>query len=207
MATPFTNHEIEVDGLRVPLRQPVVAAILAWLIPGAGHYYQGRTGKAALYGSTILMLFVIGMVLSGGKAVYWSWSNEDWRLQYLCQVGVGVPAMPALLQAYMDPSGAKRYPDPNWRNFQKKPSSTAQLDEWHRSTSSGFDLGTLYTMVAGLLNILVVLDAFGGPLPMLGHDSRGKVKKDRKPPLSDPPAESASKPQASGGQASSGQVP
>ena len=45
------------------------------------------------------------------------------------------------------------------------PRSTRDLDDFNRKTASGFDMGTLYTMVAGLLNILVIFDAFAGPLP------------------------------------------
>ena len=41
----------------------------------------------------------------------------------------------------------------------------AELDSWHEKTASGFDMGTLYTMISGLLNLLVVFDAFAGPLP------------------------------------------
>ena len=29
----------------VPLKNPAKAAFLAWLVPGLGHFYQGRTGK------------------------------------------------------------------------------------------------------------------------------------------------------------------
>lgn len=179
MSASLNSQEVEVDGLRIQLRQREFAAFLAWLLPGSGHFYQGRKGKGALYSSTVLSLFIIGMVLSGGKAIYWSWTAEDWRLQYICQFGMGLPALPALAQAYIDPNGTKRHPDPDLRNFQKKPANTALLDEWHRATSSGFDLGTLYTMVAGLLNILIVFDAYAGPLPMPGNDQRKKNQPDK----------------------------
>src|SRR5262245_54445208 len=33
------------DTLDVELKDPPLAAFLAWLVPGLGHIYQGRTGK------------------------------------------------------------------------------------------------------------------------------------------------------------------
>jgi len=39
-----------------------------------------------------------------------------------------------------------------------------QLSQWHRRLGRRFEIGTLYTVLAGMLNLLVVLDAFAGPL-------------------------------------------
>ena len=33
----------------VELKDPMIAALLAWLIPGMGHFYQGRFAKAILF--------------------------------------------------------------------------------------------------------------------------------------------------------------
>jgi hypothetical protein len=38
------------------------------------------------------------------------------------------------------------------------------LDDLSRKLANFFELGTLYTMVAGLLNVLVIYDAWGGPV-------------------------------------------
>ena len=43
----------------IPMRNPAIAAFLAWLIPGLGHYYQGRKGKAILYAVCILSLWAL----------------------------------------------------------------------------------------------------------------------------------------------------
>ncbi len=162
MVANNTNY-LEVDGLKIQLRRPEFAAFLAWLIPGAGHYYQGRYGKAAMYCVSILSLFVIGMVLGGGKVVYWSWEPEDRRYHYLCQVGVGLPALPAAISGWYAKPGSP----PIFGGFMAKPNGTPMLDNWHKETSHGFDLGGLYTMIAGLLNYLVIFDAYSGPLPLL----------------------------------------
>ena len=54
------------------------------------------------------------------------------------------------------------------------------LAEWHRRLKTRFELGTLYTMVAGLLNVLVIYDAFAGPV-FTSPDE----KKDKPPPDKD----------------------
>jgi hypothetical protein len=40
--------------------------------------------------------------------------------------------------------------------------------------SAGFELGSLFTAVAGLLNLLAIFDAFAGPMPLPHTDERRK---------------------------------
>ena len=35
--------------IEIDLKEPWLAALLAWLVPGLGHIYQGRTGKGILF--------------------------------------------------------------------------------------------------------------------------------------------------------------
>jgi hypothetical protein len=169
---PLPSNQVHVDGLTIDLKNRYLAAFLAFLFPGAGHWYQGRIGKAGLFCSCIMVLFVMGLILAAGKCVYASWIPNDYRWHYVLQAGVGLPAAPATIQWLaerndIDVSG--------WLGrVMKRPSSTDELSQWHEQTSAGFDLGTLYTMVAGLLNLLVIFDAYGGPMPLLNHDSRHK---------------------------------
>jgi hypothetical protein len=86
---------VEVDGLRIDLKNRVVASVLAFLFPGLGHWYQGRYGKAGLFSTCILTLFVMGMILGGGRCVYASWIPQDYRWHYILQASVGLPAMRA----------------------------------------------------------------------------------------------------------------
>lgn len=176
----MTTRTVEVDGLTVSLRRPEVAAILAWLLPGAGHFYQGRRAKAAFFSAAILSIYILGMMMGAGKVVYCSWLKEDRRWQYLCQVGVGIPALPAAVQAWW----LGRSPKPLWSGFMARPQDKTVLSKWHSSLSAGFDLGSLYTMIAGLLNYLVIFDAYAGPLPPSVHD-----KKKRGPQQSENPGD------------------
>ena len=47
----------------VDLKDRRLAALLAWLVPGLGHFYQGRIGKGVLYAVCILSLYIVGMVV------------------------------------------------------------------------------------------------------------------------------------------------
>ena len=54
----------------VDLKRPYLAALLAFLVPGAGHLYQGRLFKAGIYFFGIMILFVWGMQIGEWKLLY-----------------------------------------------------------------------------------------------------------------------------------------
>ena len=90
---------------RIELRNPVQAAVLAFLFPGAGHAYQRRYFKAAIYSVCVLGIYFWGCSLGEAKAVHFRWDEhaEDGQSRqrtfgYLAQVGVGLPALPAVAQ-------------------------------------------------------------------------------------------------------------
>ena len=85
-------------GSKVDLKNPVVGGVLAFLVPGLGHLYQGRTFKGLLYFVCILGTFLFGMRLGNGKSVYLDWTPEKRTFSYLCQFWNGLPALPALMQ-------------------------------------------------------------------------------------------------------------
>ena len=39
-----------------------------------------------------------------------------------------------------------------------------EVSAWYAEHGAGYEMGTWYTMIAGLLNILVIYDAYAGPL-------------------------------------------
>lgn len=90
---------------RIELRNPALAAFLAFLFPGAGHAYQRRYFKAAIYSVCVLGIYFWGCSLGEAKAVHFRWDEraEDGQSRqrtfgYLAQVGVGLPALPAVSQ-------------------------------------------------------------------------------------------------------------
>jgi len=179
-----TTSEKQIARESIDLKDPALAAFLAWLIPGLGHLYQGRRAKAALFFVCIMGIFAYGCYLGGssemgwGRVVYFSWRLGDKRLPYICQVGAGLPALPALVQAsrmsndrkvwlggFMappvpaSPENSALPADPEGPNAAQPTAHTL-----HRRLHRYFELGTVYTMIAGLLNILAVYDAWGGPV-------------------------------------------
>lgn len=83
----------------VNLKNPVLAAFLAYLVPGLGHFYQGRLFKGTLYFVCILSTFFFGMHLGDGKVVYADWREGKRTWVYIGQFPVGLPALPALAQS------------------------------------------------------------------------------------------------------------
>ena len=227
-SVPDTDKQELAVNAQIPLKNPGVAALLAWLIPGLGHMYQGRWAKGVLFFVCIMGTFAYGIALGSSRVVYTSMRPYDARYYYyICQAGVGLPAMPALIQAWRvrgenapwwngwmappvligqrvpaDWARAQMELGPEKGDFQKDdfipqgndpeklvyvnygynqfgklvPYSELhdnefkqnQLSIWHAKNSFKYDLGTTFTMVAGLLNILVIFDAFAGP--MLGKN-------------------------------------
>ena len=168
---------IAVDGQYVDLKNRYLAAFLAWLIPGAGHFYQGRTTKGSLFFVCVLSTWILGFALGGGHVVYASWQPGDKRWHYFLQAGVGAAALPAMIQGQrmnkMTDDDTGRTFDayrPLWGGFMappKRPVRDDTADEvsaWYARYGAGYEMGTWYTVIAGLLNILVIYDAYGGPL-------------------------------------------
>ena len=150
----------------VPLKNPPLAALLAWLWPGAGHIYQGRYGKGILFMVCILVTYFFGLAMSDGHAVYASFRRPDIRYPYIFQVGVGIPALPAIVQNRLVRSGkapmfGSTIMAPPARYDEQKHDEAAS---WWAKSGFFFELGSLYTMIAGLLNFMVIYDAYAGPL-------------------------------------------
>lgn len=185
--------------VRVELGNRYMAALYAWLLPGAGHFYQRRYTKGILFSITILATYFIGFWLGDGRVVYASFDKNDFRWQFFVQCLVGAPTAPAVIQAarrdentpplwirnYRYPGdeqnsypfsqvtddaelkrlGRRAIPD----GFMAAPYGKVSLNSpdvlaaWHAELGHNFDIGTLYTFVAGLLNLLVIYDAFAGP--------------------------------------------
>ena len=158
--SPDTKPAAAPDSLEIDLREPNFAALLAWVWPGLGHMYQRRYAKGVLFMVCILGTYFFGLALGEGKVVYASWNQVERRWQFPLQLGVGLPAAPAVVQSM----AVRRGGDPPLGGLMAPPRSQAELSQWHNDLNIRFELGTLYTMVAGLLNILAIWDAYAGPV-------------------------------------------
>lgn len=178
MMNQLSVQEGDGELLEIDLRQPELAALWGWLWPGAGHLYQRRYGKGFLFMVCVLSTYFFGLALGGGHVVYASWKETDKRWQYFVQVATGLPALPAIVQARRVKSGRQ----PLFDGIMAPPQiidGQCQLAQWHRDYHLFFELGTLYTMIAGLLNVLAIYDAYAGPVLVASDESRGKSAGDK----------------------------
>jgi hypothetical protein len=86
---------------QVNLKDPLLAALLAFLVPGLGHFYQRRLFKAGIFSVCIVSLYVFGMTLSDWKIVQYRGGPGEPRtelLSFIAQSGVGLPGLFAINQ-------------------------------------------------------------------------------------------------------------
>ena len=105
-------------------------AISAWLVPGAGHFLQGRTQKAGIFFVTLVAMFIIG-IASGGRLFPFQPSDPLVVLEAVAEWMVGLPRIVVGFGGL----GAGEV------------------------TAPAYEYGNTFLIVAGLLNALVVLDA------------------------------------------------
>ena len=113
------------------LRRAMAAAVLAWFIPGAGHLWLGRRQKGVIFLLALPAMFGIGLLFEGR----------------LFPFDLGQPLV--LLAAFADLGNGFPY-------FLAK---GAGLGEG-RVIAESFEYGNTFTIVSGLLNMLVCLDAY-----------------------------------------------
>lgn len=162
------------------------AGVLSYLVPGLGQIWQGRIGKGLLFFVCLYGLFFYGMYLGDWKNVYLpdlakangprgllALKNDVYnRLQFAGQVWIGVAAWPALWQYNKLPVPDAKA-SPFWHNFERTPPESPHdapngwegksLNELMREGDKTWDLGWVYTVIAGVLNVLVIYDAAAGP--------------------------------------------
>lgn len=82
------------------------------------------------------------------------------RPHFIAQFCVGIAAWPAALQYHnFDPTKKQ---GPVFGEFMRSPHSD-ELNQLQRDENKTWDLGWVYTVIAGVLNILVIYDAIAGP--------------------------------------------
>ena len=143
LATHFNDRTISFDEPRqFPLARRTAAVIAAWLVPGAGHLVLGKNGRALLFFITIAGAFALGLVLSGH--LYWPTPDPASTvgfdlitvLWFFTQVGSGL----CYIVSYLLGLGTASIPQ--------------------AAASPTFEYGNTFMILAGLLNYLVVYDAF-----------------------------------------------
>jgi hypothetical protein len=172
-----------------PVRHDWRAAFLSYLVPGLGQISQGRTFKGLLFFACLYLMFFYGQALGGWRNVYLpdggALAREHqrelkdgligravtsmpgnagvalyFRPQFLGQFFIGAAAWPAVVQNWTydraQPRGGL------FGNYQR-PLEEPEINEMQRDGDKHWDLGWVYTVIAGALNVLVIYDALAGP--------------------------------------------
>lgn len=136
-----------IEAMRLRGKIPELAAVLAWLVPGLGHLYAGYPIKGAVALVLLLGMHVAGLVVSRGDCV--SLDQEHGHpYAFVAQLGAGLPTGAALAYAH------GKLP---W-----KPPALEVHDPEYVARLPDVDVGLLFTMVAGLLNLLLIHDLLCG---------------------------------------------
>ena len=105
--------------------------VAAWAIPGAGHLWLGRRQKGVTFLIALVLMFMTGLWLEG-RLFPFELSQPLVALAAFADIGIGLPFVIAKAMH----AGAGRV------------------------VAITYEYGNAFMMVAGLLNMLVVLDAF-----------------------------------------------
>jgi TM2 domain-containing membrane protein YozV len=108
----------------------ITAMVLAFLVPGLGHLYLGRRARAITFFVIVMLLFAIGLAVDG-RLYTFEQGNLLATLATIGSMGLGAPYF------------------------------IARMSGTHGDiTSITFEYGTAFTLTAGLMNLLLVLDSF-----------------------------------------------
>jgi hypothetical protein len=111
-------------------------ALLAWLLPGLGHWWIGQRSRAVIFFVITGVTFWGGVAVAGVRTAVTVRDNGLWIAAQLC---MGPQTLGAL----------------SWSN------SLAATDspDSYKSPWPSADIGVVYAGVAGLLNLLIIIDA------------------------------------------------
>lgn len=109
----------------------VLLCLTAWIVPGAGHLWMGRRQKGIVFLLALPAMFLIGLLLKG-RVFPFELSDPLVGLAAVANLLAGAPWMIARM---MD-AGAGTV------------------------TAASYEYGNCFLIVSGLLNFLVILDAY-----------------------------------------------
>jgi hypothetical protein len=109
----------------------ILSMVLAFAVPGLGHFYLGRRARAAAFFAIIVMLFTIGFAIEGGIYTVKTSNNILRVLASYASMGSG------LLYGLGVMLG--------------KPGNVV---------AATYEYGRTFTLTAGLMNLLLVLDCW-----------------------------------------------
>ncbi len=140
------------------------AAVLAWLLPGLGHISLGQRRRGFLVMFGVLWLFVGGVLIGGVDSV----DRKDDPLWFLAQSLCGPIALAVdwtnqrwLPPLPTDPVELDRLVEQGDRTI------TARLDR--KGLGHVNEMGTLFSALGGLMNLVAILDVLFVPARRWGR--------------------------------------
>lgn len=128
-----------------PGKDPGQALLLAWLLPGAGHWFIGLRSRALLYGAAVVGIFLVGVAMGGLATV--SVYGHKWA--FLLQVFVGPLAVATAVAQHAAQQAVAASSAAEWVGRLASPPPSPLVD-----------LGMTFTLVSAAFNVLVMADAF-----------------------------------------------
>ena len=103
--------------------------------------------------------------LNIGRNIWFSWQDGNRRFYFFPQAMVGTVGLTAFIQSQVVSNGhppflCSIFAPPSFSGQGNQPT----IDTVIARLNSYYDLGILFTMVAGLMNVLAIFDAIGGPV-------------------------------------------
>jgi|CXWL01.1.fsa_nt_gi hypothetical protein len=153
-----------VDGASVALPDPAsifraaAAGLLGWIVPGLGHVFIGDRVRGIICMATIVLTFWTGIAIGGVRGTVDPHERSLWFIAQLC-TGTSAGVAYAIRE--------------NISSGDEKVDRVSAPPSWVSS-----EIGVHYTGVAGLLNILVILDA----MARAERKGSGKRLPKREPP-------------------------
>lgn len=134
-------------------RWHVLEILAGWALPGAGHYLLGQRKRGLIIGVAIMGLWIVGLLVGGVDVITHEATGARpgrlGRLNYwfLGQMLVGPSLIVDRIHQVLDRGGPPR------------PGAGARYEP---AIGRMGEQGTLFTTMAGMMNLLVLLDVAGG---------------------------------------------
>ena len=116
----------------------MLLCLAAWAIPGAGHLWLGRRSKGLMLLASLTLMFIVGLGLHGQlvspRAILGVFDLSEPLAGLMCVADLGIGALYFLASALGYGAGEVR--------------------------AVTYEYGNTFLIVAGLLNYLVVIDAY-----------------------------------------------
>ena len=130
-----------------------IACLLAWAVPGAGHFFLGRRVKGMVFLAIVLITFAAGLAFQG--RVYLA--NPEQPLSYLATfANLALGPLDLIAREVSYERVIYFFPRESDRDRYQE-----ILDKTRaRILAVTHEYGTTFLLTAGLMNILLILDVF-----------------------------------------------